>query len=317
VEKAVWGYSHRLVGIKKGFLLIVLPGFDYGTNQEVWLVIIRHAPFISKDSTESIFSDRRLDALLGKWVKQKKRFLTSEHNATTIFLPKIKHETGAELAGRIQTFFSVVAGQASPLNPDECDGPKCAHRLGQQVQLVMVNHFPQFLCPDCLAERPGGVTKEEQEYKSAPNNLDAGLVVGLGAALLGAVTWAAGALALRALVGLVPMMIFVGMVKLMDKVKVKRSSLFLFSAGGLTIVSAFLGNILASFLLFIRNGEPLGIGTLGEAWNSLFEEPEMLKLSLGLTLFLVGIYFFEFWLGHRAALKQAFQPEVEVLPEMV
>jgi len=313
ITSAMWPYRHQLSGVYRDSFIIVSTGIHSKTNKQGYTVMVRHAPFTANEQLERIHSDPRVQSAHGALQKSPSDLFFARA-ASAIFLPKAGKETPVELAARIQGFVSVVGFHTTPLDPDVCENEPVRHCSGRDPQWVMVNQNPYFLCAECQAEIPNWGKEAEKEYKAMPGHLSAGLLVGFGVALLGAVLWAALGLLLDITAAIVSYAVFIGIFIAMRKVGTKVTVPSVLAAIVLTFFSITLGQYFLIFLMFLREGFPVSIRVLGFAFEASIQSPAMLFSAYFFALLGAAPALWSVIAQHRSSLKEAFQPKVEHLP---
>jgi hypothetical protein len=306
-------FRHRLVGMIDGYLVTLVYRVYDNNNRSAWILFVHHAQPLFPETLKSIETDSRVLEIRGKF-KKLKSLLGSDSYGTCVALPAQKREKPEQLARRIRTFVNVISEITDPFPSEICENPDCQHKAIPASTLVLVNGLPRRLCPDCLGAIPKWGEMNRQAYQAAPSNFLPGLVVGVGAAMLGALGWAALEVLFQRIASLFAGFAFIMIVKAMAKVQAKRSVPNLIAAAVLTVLSVTLGNWATALFVLLRAGVPLSWAALGDAWRLLLAQPSMLILSYFFILLTAGFYLWNLILHHKAALAQLFKPEVEVIP---
>jgi hypothetical protein len=312
-HEADWVFRNRLIGLLKGYVILVDKRFLPGTTRLVWFVIVRHAHLRSTGSGTPMRSDSRILLLLGNLKKSRTAF-ESESDYTVIYMPYDKKETPAGLVVKVQTLLSVVAEHALPLVEDTCENSECKQPFTQDRKLILINGMPRLLCQDCIADIPGWGQKIEKQYKNAPNRLLAGLLAGTGAAILGAMIWAAVTIFIHRFFALIgPFILFGVIVWAMDKVRTKRTLFSLLICIVLTFLSINLGYLTINFGILLQRSYSPSWETVYTAWGTMLAKPATLRIAYLLTFLFTVFYLFNL-AGQRKYLSGYFKPIVEVLP---
>lgn len=157
-----------------------------------------------------------------------------------------------------------------------------------------------------------------QAYRDAPSGLLKGALAGLGVALLGSIVWAAIALLFEIVAAVIGVIVFVGIVKTMDKVGTKRTFKSILVAAGLAVFGTFIGSYLAVLWLVLRDtSSSVSLDTvswlLRTAWEVLSADPSLLSTSIVICLLGVVPYLYVLWREQENYLARMFAPAVEVV----
>lgn len=313
IDFLLWPYRHQLIGLWRETFIVIRAGAQPKTGKPGYTVMVRHAPFTSKEQLDRIQADPRVKSAHGRLDKHPGD-LGFDNNASIIFLPKVRNETATELTARIQSFVSAVCFHTAPLTVDVCENEPFRHCSGRNPEWVMVNHTPYYLCPECLNEVPNWGKEAEKEYRASPNNLLPGLLAGFGVALLGAIVWAAFGLLLDIMAAVAAYLIFVSVFVVMRKVGAKVTLLSVLGAVLLTFFSVTLGHSFLTFLALLREGLPVSAGTLSATFESVIQSPRMLFMPYFFTFLGAAPSLWSVIGQHRASLQNVFKPQVERLP---
>lgn len=303
--------GQRLIGKIGGYLVMVCSGFLEEIVYPVLFVIVRYTPVDNETAFQSaIKNDLELTNLLGRPRSGDRLFLYNETRVAFAYRPQ--KETVEQLANRIVELLKIIAMYTHPFPLNLCEGPHCRWR-NVTLQVVMINQWPMLLCPDCTNEVPTWGLHMQKEHEAAPTRLLRGALVGLGAALIGALAWAAIAVLFNYAAAVASAVTFIGIVKVMDCVRTKRTLFSMLTAGILAVLSVVLGAYLALVWTATREvtGGNLGV-ILSLAWQSL-RTSQLLGLSIFVCLVGVVPYLFYLWKEQREYYSQMFHPEVEVV----
>jgi hypothetical protein len=305
----------RLLGEHKGHLILVQPSAEKERYSVGVGVLMRYRTVDDVSAIRSqIMADPVVDRLLGK---EKTWRCTIESNFTHCVFPYRPLKVGAEqIASQISEWFEVIDRYARSEQPDRCEGDNCPDR-NAPVQVVLINGFPVLLCVHCTAKIPGWGEELQQAYQAAPGGLSKGLVGGMGVALPGALAWAVVAVAFNMLAAIISAVVFFGIVKLMDRIGVKRSGWSLMSAALLTVLSAVLGAHL-TLAWDVASELPQGLvlsslpGIMSSAWQAL-GATRLLRQAIGFSLMGTIPILLWMWWEQRNHYSRMFCPEVEVV----
>jgi hypothetical protein len=261
-----------------------------------------------------IMADPVVDRILGK---EKTWRCTIDDNFAHCVFPYRPLKVGAEqIFNQISEWIEVINRYNRPEQLVRCEGDDCPDREAP-IQVVLVNGYPLLLCSQCVTKIPGWGEDLQQAYQTAPTNLSKGLLAGLGAALFGAIIWAAVAVGFSAIAAVISAVVFIGIVKLMDRIGVKRSRSSLMSAAMLTVLSAVLGTYLALAWDAVNElSQGLSINSLSiimtTAWQNLWAT-RLLGRSIVVCLLTVVPFLLWTWWEQRKHYAQIFRPVVEVI----
>jgi hypothetical protein len=220
-----------------------------------------------------------------------------------------------QVAEKIVAFTGIVAKHTQPLPNQVCEGESLG--LGthhRSPELTFIEEWPLFLCPDCLQEIQEQYKTARLAYKAAPSGLLRGLLAGLLATIPASLLWAAVFVILKALGTMFSPFILIGLVRIMDWVRTKRTVWSMLIAAGLTLISVILGTY---FVLLWNIGQksalPLSMDILSKTWRFMFQEkaiPTILWLtSAGMTI--AG--WCAMWEIHKVDFARALAPKIKVL----
>lgn len=312
-READWVFRHRLVGFHNGYLVVVKRALSAEFFRPGVTIIVRHSPAPDPEMGKQLYKDSRVTPWRGNLKKSNKGF-GAKPDVTGIFLPDDKKDTSHLLAEKVRTFTTLVAEYAGPLVPGKCENEACKTRLVRERQLVFINGVPWLFCPECIATIPGMGGTNQKNFESTPQGLWPGLIAGFGIAILGAVAFAAAALAIGGLAVLVPGVVLSRILKAIYTLGAKASLRSIFAAVLLTLFSAILGIFGVSFLLAVRQGFPL----LGPAFHQILPiarlNARLFFLALLVLLFWAGPNLWQTWAQQKEQMALSFKPEVEVLP---
>ena len=305
----------RLLGEHKGHLVLAQLSAEKERYSAGVGVLMRYRAMDDVPALRrEIMTDPVIDRLLGK---EKTWRCTIESNVAHCVFPYRPLKVAAEqVASQVSEWIEAISHCTRPAQLDHCESDNCPDR-NAPVQIVLVNGFPMLLCAQCVTKIPSWGEELQQAYHVAPGGLAKGFVGGMGVALLGAIVWAAVAVGFNAIAAVISAVVFIGSVKLMDRVGVKRSGWSLVLAAILTVLSAVLGVYLT--LAWDAASElPQGVmlsnlsGVLTAAWQAL-GHTRLLWQAVGFSL-LGGIpLWLWMWWEQRRHYSRMFRPEVEVI----
>lgn len=228
-----------------------------------------------------------------------------------------------QLKESLVDIIGLLAKHTSGVSPFRCENSPCKNPADTNLKLVLINRNPIWMCADCIAELDSLGERTKENYKKAPLNFGRGLAVGILAALVGSLGWAAFMILFEQIAAIFAALILVGVVKAMDWVKSKRTFWSILIAGALSIGGSILGSYLGGLwttvskggvsLTFIFDSFENFIWYLGFVWNGLWEKTTIMGTTVMFSILGVGFYLWSFWSQQRNQLKQAFKPEIHVV----
>lgn len=313
----VWRY--RLLGEHHGFLISIRYGQTQQPVRPIFLLVIRHT---TMTETEWKQFKERAEQTLHPLSRQEKRlkshWTTTEISAWIPFPYQPQKQAAAEVATRLNQLLDSLPQLATPSALNECDGLSCSRKTGIPLQLVVVQAVPFLLCSPCLDGLSESLARVEREFESQPTNAGALVLPGLGVAFLGGLLWAVVALWLDRLLILTGPAIFMALLGLLGKLRVRFSGWVVILLIGLTALSIVWGvyamGIAAAIqrwpgTLSLQDG-PLLFKAVAQI---LLENQRILHLALFLGLIGVVPYALSGWWQLREDLKQKLRPHVFVV----
>ncbi len=306
---------HRLIGFIDNYLVIVRLGVIPSTGQVMISILVRFAPLINSD----VIKPQLKTELIDKEITDKKhiinQFLDIQRDFALILLPyQQKKETPESMSSKINLFIKSLSKYASPLRDELCEGIDCKLRIGQDLRLVFINDYPFQLCDKCIENIAKLAEKDKEEYQKAPLRLGRGVLVGILAALIGGVLWAAVAVFLNSVAAAMAALILVLVVKGMDKVGTKRTIWSILVAGLLGLIGVVFGVYLSVVFYILKNYQgQLPLEILQIAWRFLWEDRRILNLSLIFGMLGILPYLWAVWSAQKQQFSRVFKPEVEIL----
>ncbi len=307
----IWDYRHYIIGLRSGYMVQIQKGMHSRTQRQVWVVLVRHAPYESPEQVDRIRSNQGIKAAQ-QGLKKFKDDLGFADTYTYIYLAIKPEETAFEISNRIQAFFQAVSMHTRPIPDGVCENDQCKRTSGELPEWFLLNGVPYYWCQDCISQLPDRLQASEQAYQQAPQNLLPGLLAGFGVALLGAVLWAALGILMGA--GLISTFVVLFLiVGVFQKVGTKTSLSSVVATMFFAFFSTTLGQCLFVLLLFLRQGFPISALTIAEAFATAISDRSTMSTSY-LFAFFGLIYILWLWIsGHRSALKHNFHPSIEKL----
>lgn len=307
--------GNRLIGKIRGYLTIVQAGYIPEYSQFALGALIRYAPLAH---LETVRKEIRNDAATAQMLGRKrinKHFLHIEEDFMWVALQwGLKKSTAENIATKLDKLVEMLASYTRPVIDGFCEGSEHGRNANLQPTLVLVNGFPQFLCPDCVAKIPQNAEHAKESYKAAPSRLLQGALAGLAVALLGGLGWATVAIILQHIGAPMTVLILyylstfwealiliIWIVKAMDWARTKRSvwSFILATALG------YIGVAWGLYITFVAQTAPV--------WRSLIEDRKLLVASLFFSLICATVFMWMAWNNQRRHLVRIFDPEIERL----
>lgn len=315
-EPGLW--QQRLIGRLDQYVVLIAYGQQAQTLRPIIGILIRFRPGLDSATTrEAIKCDPDLQFFSDKANQRRGYEQTIGDEYAWFMLPYApKKETAEAVAARVRLFVTVIARHAQPLT--ECEGGTCKVKNGEPVQLVLINNQPTWLCGTCLVQLPQQISSAQQHYQAAPSGLMRGVLAGAGVAALGALAWAIIEVLFQAVAVVIGAATFAGIVKVMDRVKTKRTLKSLLVASGLAVSSAIVGVYLTAIWEVISN-PPISLPQLSVSqWLTAVQHfvaanNRLLGLTIVYCVFGIVPYFFLIRYEQKFAIQQAFEPKVEVV----
>ncbi len=283
--------------------------------QPVYGVLVRYSPLLNaKDIEEKLKEDSSIIKIRGKAKSDKRGFSITKNFAWIAFDHTPKKDTVEQIANKVLNFIEVLSQYARPLPVDICEGDTCKYRLGGKTKLTFINNYPQFLCDSCIAQTSKYGEKAKEEYKNAPAKLFRGILAGTVGAFLGGIVWALVAAFFDTIAAVLAIGIHISIIRLMDKAGTKRTVWSILIATFLSFVGVVFGTYLS--IIFYSLKEELAIFSitlLVEAWEILWEKPELLKQSLFFAVLGMLYSLWVVWSNTKEGLSREFKPDVEIV----
>ena len=224
--------------------------------------------------------------------------------------------TSAQDAELLRMLVGIVARHARPLSLDRCENPDCRRTSNEPSRWALLNGFPAFYCPDCLATLPSLAAKARQNIDNAPTNLTRATLYGLAAALPFGIAIAIIYILFGVqILGILLLVASPLIMKVMGLAPGKPTPIRMIIALVLSLISMFVGSILVAFWnpaltpqLPLIKGTDIITGHQWEGFRRIFISGAFL------ILFANGFYLFLTWRNTRAALNTLIQPTVEIIP---
>jgi Fas apoptotic inhibitory molecule (FAIM1) len=307
---------YRLMGYLRGFLVMVRYVYDSRRGLAIYL-FVRPAPLPDPETVQSQVKSEIGAALKIGTIQ------IGRDSATFQLTGWLKKEPPEAMAVKINALLDIFSRHTRPLSRDLCEGPACTDRAGQDLRLVFINGFPQYLCQSCVERIPQLASQAQEEYQKAPSRLVKGLLAGAAAATVIGALWALVAVNFRGtnweiLTGIAAIFISLYLtLKVMDEAGTKRSLASLCGLGFIVITGLVLGRYL--WLVIYHLGDvpahsPPGL--FQAAWRSLWDNwRNLLQIILYGSFFAAMILWSIRW-GSRQEISQAFHPDVEIVEDI-
>jgi hypothetical protein len=308
------GWRHRLIGKMNDHWVFVRPAWMPNTSQVMINVLVRFAPLPEFQGVRAqIRSHPVVEQLIGKWTNRKSFFELQDRCVWITLRYDPRKETVVQTAEKIARFVCVVAEHTQPLPDKVCEGESLGlGKIHGFPELVFVNGSPLFLCSHCLQREKERWEEERLAYEAAPSGLLHGFLGGLIATIPASLLWAAITVIFDQFGAVFAVGILVGMVKVMDWLRTKRSIWSILIAAGLTMTSVVLGTYLALFWYIWQ--EPMvsmSIRVLSDLWQYMFQDTRLLKAALLISGLGVIPYVWIISKRQRVGLENAFTPKIE------
>ncbi|CAG0935894.1 hypothetical protein TFLX_04745 [Thermoflexales bacterium] len=308
-------FRQRLLGEYKKYVTLVQPSTEKERTSVGVGVLVRYLPVDNVATLRNqIMTDPAVDQLLGK---EKTWRCTIENNvALCVFPYRPLKIAAAQVASQVLEWIEALSRSTGPVGLDHCEGDNCPDR-NAPIQVVLINGFPTLLCAHCTTKIPGWGGELQRAYQDAPDGLVNGFVSGMGIAILSALAWAAIAVFFNAIAALLSYVVFIGTVKLMDRMGVKRTGRSLLLASLLTLFGAALGAYLAlAWEVASELPQRLMLSNLPEimsaAWQAL-SATSLLRQAIGFSLMGIIPILIWMWWEQRKHYSRMFRPDVEVV----
>lgn len=314
--KARGSWKHRLIGAINGYVLAIQFGQLRQSYKPIVATLIRYMPVANLENLKNqLVND--LVALFGKLSRTDHEITESHLWAAIPYNPK--KESSEVMARKILDLVSAVSQYTRPVREDICDSRTCKRKVGVPLKVVFLNEFPLLLCEDCINEISNWGRQAKDGYKRAPAGLFKGVVAGVGVTLLGGIIWAIVAVLLNSVAAVLGGGMFVSIVKTMDRIGTKRTSLSILIAAMLAVCGVVLGVYLAILWLVLRESaiSALTVASilfeLKVAWELMWANPKLLNLSLAFGSFGIILYLITMWMDQNSHFSRLFRPQAEVI----
>jgi len=316
IPQAQGFYSHRLVGKVNDSLVVV----QYLQKENTYIpligILVRYAmpPLAIESIKAQLREDPRIQALLGKRIKQKDVLDIQENYALITLLYNQKKETALQLAERIMTFVRVVTSYTRPFPDKVCENKECRFQGLEPLNLVFFNGFPCFLCDNCLNDLQQSGEKAKEAYRTMPNRLLPGALAGFVGMFVGSILWAVITVVFDRMGAIVAALIMFGIVKVMDWRQTKRSIWSLLIATSYTVGAVIIGTYLAILWYgYQKFGVLLLEDFFWNMWQRMWETPKILNSALIMGGFGAIYIIFEAMVSQKRHLSRYFKPHIEVI----
>ena len=172
--------------------------------------------------------------------------------------------------------------------------------------------------PCCLAQLPAQYAREKLAYQATPSGLGRGILAGAGAALLGALSWAAVSMVWDVVAIMVGMITFVGILKAMAHFMAKLTATGVLMVGVLTAAHAVLGLYLTAVWKVLLT-PPISLSQLSISQFALAIQrfaaanSRMVGGIVVYVLFFVTPSLLWLWYNQKRQAELAFQHRIEVV----
>ena len=316
IPQAQGVYSHRLVGKVNDFLVVVQYLQKENTHIPLVGVLVRYAmPPLAIESIKAQLSEEpRIQALLGKRIKQKDVLDVQEYYALVTLLCNQKKETAPQLADRILSFVRVLTSYTRPVPENVCENINCHFQGTNPLELVLLNGFPRFMCHSCVEGLGQLGEKAKENYRALPNRLLPGALAGLAGMFVGGILWAAITILFDRIGAVFAALIMLGIIKLMDWRQTKRSVWSLLIATSYTMGAVIIGTYLAILWYgYQKLGTPLPEDFSLKMWQIMWQTPKVLNSALIISGIGVAYTVFVAVFNQKRALRSYFKPHIEII----
>ncbi len=318
-----WHLRHRAVGWIEGRLAGI---FSFPKAQSATLghlpikaiqalVFVKHQPPVDEAHVlRQLETDPDIRALLGKR-SSTNAGLEITPTYTNIILPLDTRRSPKETLERLRQFVCAVTRYTSPLPEGRCENPQCASHGLLLPQLSLVNGMPFMIYSACRENLKAQAQADRKKFQNAPHNLGRGILAGIAVALVCSLVWAVVAYFQDAVAVLVSWGIFSAIMKVMDKVGTKPGTRSVLATSLLTMLSVVFGVYLRALFTVLQQSEfHFEAEMLPWAWQALWENSELLLVSLVFAGFYQLSAILNYFRNLRLQTKLMFDPEVEVVP---
>lgn len=310
----------RLVGTISGYLVSLQYAEHRETRRPLLSVLVRFASVLDLNSfRDHIKKDPTFASHLDKRARQE--IIIEQDTIWAAPVLNFKTDSAQIVAERVESLIAVIAKFASTFRADQCESKACSQKIGRTLYLVYHNEMPLLFCQQCNDELPELFNQAEKEYAQVPSRIGRGILVGVDAALLGAIGWATIAILFERIAALLTPFLFAGILKAMDWAGIKRTFGRTLVAGGLAFLSIVLGLYLMLVWRFAIRvpGQSFTIETftrsLLPAWRAFWAEPSFLGVAVFFCLLVIVPYTILVLLVQRDSFARVFQPTLQLIGE--